>query len=473
MNRWRKAFLFFCIPVLLSSSVALAQLAGGGPDRSNRAEATAPEPWARKEIDKLRARGILPGGSPASAPGGSVSPALEPAGAVTRAEVAMMLASALGAGADARALSGAPTRFSDVDGGHWAAGYVEAAAELGLFKGYGDRTFRPEGEVSRVELAAIIVRALGWEERASNLATEVLPFTDAAEIPPWGRGYVILAARQGIVREFEDGSFQPSRATLRFEAAALVARLLDGRGALFDLAGNLREVDLKGQKLLIGNTAAPVEPDAVIFQDGLPAVLGDLRPGDPARVILDDRGKARYVETRGSYALGRVTEVAISRIPAGGAAAGATEGRLTFSPTDGSGARTVSIFRTTRVFFNGKAAGLEQIRAGDRVFLSFNGWSGAVQAVDATRVDLSGRVLESGGQGSSPPPAQGSGPPPAAPFSLTVALEGGAERTLTVSPNAVVFLNGNRISPAEVAPGDRVSLALGRGDTVTFVEALR
>ena len=439
MKLWRKALLFFFVPVLLSSSVALAQL-GGGP--LGGAESLT-------GIEKLRMKGILPGSGPAGEPAGAVIPVFEPADPVTRAEMARMLVSALGAGADARALSGVPTRFSDVGGGHWAAGYVEAAAELGIFRGYGDGMFRPEGEVSRVELAAIMVRALGWEKQVSNSSSEASPFIDEKEIPSWGRGYVALAARQGIVRGFEDGRFRPSRATLRSEAAALVARLVDGRGALFNLSGSLAEIDLKGQKVVIGSTPAAMAPDAVIFQDGLDATLADLRRGDSARAILDGQGQVRYLETRGSYALGRVTEVTVS---------GKTR---TISL---SGARTIAISGATRIFLNGRPGGLEQIRAGDRAFISFNGWSGEVQAVDVTRIDLSGRVLESTGQGLTPSPAS---------FNLTVAADGGSRRTLAVSPDAVAFLNGSRVSPAEILAGDRVSLALGPGDTVTFVEALR
>ena len=46
--------------------------------------------------------------------------------------------------------------------GHWAEDYIGVAAELELLKGYSDGTFKPDKEVSYAEVAAIVLRGLGY-----------------------------------------------------------------------------------------------------------------------------------------------------------------------------------------------------------------------------------------------------------------------------------------------------------------------
>lgn len=51
--------------------------------------------------------------------------------------------------------------FTDVPEGQWYTGFVERAAQLGVTSGYVDGTFRPHAPVSRAETAALVLRAIG------------------------------------------------------------------------------------------------------------------------------------------------------------------------------------------------------------------------------------------------------------------------------------------------------------------------
>jgi len=51
--------------------------------------------------------------------------------------------------------------FNDVKPGTWYYGYVNAAAKAGLVAGYGDGTYRPNNPVTRAELAVVGLRGLG------------------------------------------------------------------------------------------------------------------------------------------------------------------------------------------------------------------------------------------------------------------------------------------------------------------------
>ena len=72
---------------------------------------------------------------------------------VTRAQVAKMLALAR----NWTAPSGNLTQLCDVPGTHWAASYIRAAIDRGVFTGYGDGCFYPDAYATRAQLAKVLV----------------------------------------------------------------------------------------------------------------------------------------------------------------------------------------------------------------------------------------------------------------------------------------------------------------------------
>jgi len=61
-----------------------------------------------------------------------------------------------------------------VDKNHWAARYIKAVTDAGIFKGYEDSTFRPNETISRAELATVIFKCLGLDEKkAVNQASQI------------------------------------------------------------------------------------------------------------------------------------------------------------------------------------------------------------------------------------------------------------------------------------------------------------
>ncbi|CAM3886053.1 MULTISPECIES: S-layer homology domain-containing protein [Paenibacillus] len=51
---------------------------------------------------------------------------------------------------------------------HWAEYEINHAISLGFIHGYGDRTFRPQRQVTRAEFAAMLVRALQLPSAADS-----------------------------------------------------------------------------------------------------------------------------------------------------------------------------------------------------------------------------------------------------------------------------------------------------------------
>lgn len=135
-----------------------------------------------------------------------------PAGTLTRAEAAKLIALAAGLTiADESASS-----FTDVSADYWALDYIEACAEAKIINGYGDGTFAPEKAITRAELTKMVCIA-------ESLATgsETTAFSDISG--HWAESYVLLAASAGVINGYGDGTFAPEKTITRAEAAKIVA----------------------------------------------------------------------------------------------------------------------------------------------------------------------------------------------------------------------------------------------------------
>ena len=81
--------------------------------------------------------------------------------AITRAELAAMLA-------NFTETAGAANYFNDVSARYWAANAIAICAKLGWITGYPDGSFRPDRNVTRAELMAMINRATGRTPKSAD-----------------------------------------------------------------------------------------------------------------------------------------------------------------------------------------------------------------------------------------------------------------------------------------------------------------
>ncbi len=145
-RRMRRKIFAILTTVAMVLSMAPAALAGpfsDVPDNHQYAGA----------INRLAELGVLEGVG-----GGKY----DPEGTYTRAQFAALVTKIMGLKAAAEASKGA-TDFSDVPADHWASGYVNVASSMGIIKGYGDGTFKPDKLVNHAEALTMLVRALGYE----------------------------------------------------------------------------------------------------------------------------------------------------------------------------------------------------------------------------------------------------------------------------------------------------------------------
>ena len=86
--------------------------------------------------------------------------------------------------------------FWDVSPSHWAAGYIEEAAQHGWVEGYVDGTFRADDSIERAEVVAIVNRMLGWEADEDYIATSprgLVRFPDVSS-GHWAYYHILEAA---------------------------------------------------------------------------------------------------------------------------------------------------------------------------------------------------------------------------------------------------------------------------------------
>ncbi|PRX71137.1 putative repeat protein (TIGR02543 family) [Cohnella sp. SGD-V74] len=116
-----------------------------------------------------------------------------------------------------------PGDFPDVGDGHWAKAYIDRASGMSLMIGYPDGGFKPDAPITRAEMASAIAPLLPDATGASA------GFTDTEG--SWAQAVIEQANAAGIVYGYEDGTFRPNSKLTRAEAVTMVGRLL-GRGPL-------------------------------------------------------------------------------------------------------------------------------------------------------------------------------------------------------------------------------------------------
>jgi len=169
--------------------------------------------WAEAEIEKLVAMKIV---------GGYEDGTFKPGNKVTGSEFAKVLTLAGGLKAVDSNLQG----FQDLPADFWAKKYINAALKKGIIKGEGDIAFDAQNALTRAQIAVLLVRALGLEDKARTMAQQDLKFTDSQSVPDWSKGSVATAVQLGLVKGYEDGTFRPDAPVDRAVAAALISRFI-------------------------------------------------------------------------------------------------------------------------------------------------------------------------------------------------------------------------------------------------------
>ncbi|MEK3883146.1 phosphodiester glycosidase family protein [Paenibacillus sp. PL2-23] len=168
--------------------------------------------WAAEAIAGLTARQVAQGVADGR---------FDPESRITRAEFAAMLVRAL------RLQGEAGTSFADVPMTAWYANEVALAAEAGIVTGRSEDSFAPHDEVTRQEMAAMIVRSYAYlKGEPIPLSSASQPFVDMESAPEWARQAVSAAYELKLMQGYPGGVFRPQGKGSRAQAAMMIYNIL-------------------------------------------------------------------------------------------------------------------------------------------------------------------------------------------------------------------------------------------------------
>ena len=338
--------------------------------------------------------------------------------------------------------------FTDV-GDHWAARYIARMAAKGVITGYPGDLFKPANPVSRLEAVVMAVRVLGLEAAAKASPAPAIPssFARPEAIPQWARGYVALGVQRGIIAGGDLIDFRPSDAARRHEVAVFLVRAMGlasqaqaSQGATLDFidagaipAGSRGYVAVAVQKgILTGfpedRSLKPGDPVQRAQIAKMLAVVDDLLDNQ-----LDQQGlKGTLVAASTSYPY-----------------------TVMITPSAGS-TRLLTLAGNTVIFREGKAVTVAALRPGDQVITVLNP-AGEAVFIDAmaARPKVQGKItsLITG----------------ALPL-ITIQKSDNSLVSYTVSPSAVIRVDGSTATFAQLSVGQEVEVELD-GLTVVTITA--
>ena len=144
--------------------------------------------------------------------GGYPDGSFKPEGNITRAEVTKMICVALNGGKNPAVSTNTTPTFSDVRNNAnaaWAEGYIESCAAQGIVSGVGGGKFAPNGNVTGVQLAKMLLVSLGYKSENEG-------FTGNA----WATNVNVRAAQKGLYEGLE--AMDSNAAITRDNAARMV-----------------------------------------------------------------------------------------------------------------------------------------------------------------------------------------------------------------------------------------------------------
>ena len=120
--------------------------------------------------------------------------------------------------------------FSDLSINNPDYEYVKSAVEKEVITGnqdeFGNRTFMPDKNLTRAEAITILIRALGFENRAPNPGY-VTSFSDDAKIPSWAKDSIYMAKEINLIQGDTSNRVNPDKQLSRAEASTMIVKFLE------------------------------------------------------------------------------------------------------------------------------------------------------------------------------------------------------------------------------------------------------
>ena len=214
--------------------------------------------------------------------GGYPDGSFKPEGNITRAEVTKMICVALNGGKNPAVSTNTTPTFSDVRNNAnaaWAEGYIESCAAQGIVSGVGGGKFAPNGNVTGVQLAKMLLVSLGYKSENEG-------FTGNA----WATNVNVRAAQKGLYDGLE--KMDTNAAITRDNAAQMVWNALQAKEVKY-------EYTLVSENGTLTSKTTLVDKDLTLLKDKYEA--DTVEDGILAYVKEDSKGTYTVKTTKATY----------------------------------------------------------------------------------------------------------------------------------------------------------------------------
>uniref|UniRef100_UPI002AFFF7B5 S-layer homology domain-containing protein n=1 Tax=Paenibacillus campi TaxID=3106031 RepID=UPI002AFFF7B5 len=181
--------------------------------------------WAQSEITRLHRLGILNG------VGGN---RYNPNATLTRAQFAQMINNMLQLRSD-----GTKANYSDIRSSAWYNKAIQAVTTAGISNGYTDGTYKPNRNISREEMAHILLNTMRYLDPNDSFGTDtnqtLSRFSDQSKVGNWARPDLASAIAEQLIKGKPGNKLDPKANTTRAEAAVTLSRLIDQMNESFKI----------------------------------------------------------------------------------------------------------------------------------------------------------------------------------------------------------------------------------------------
>ena len=124
----------------------------------------------------------------------------------------------------------AASSFSDVGKNDWYYGSVGSAKRFGIMNGTSTSTFEPNVDIQKDQIVAVTARTIRNEMDYKNpmdVESYLNKYVDAGQIPDWARSDISLTTRENLVVPRGDKRFIPAESMTRGDAAVILYRMFN------------------------------------------------------------------------------------------------------------------------------------------------------------------------------------------------------------------------------------------------------
>ncbi len=121
-------------------------------------------------------------------------------------------------------ISSTKSSFKDIDTKMWYSKYVSYLEKYDVIDGYSDGTFRPDEQITRAEFVTMCMRFYGMFDTVKTSAKNIF-----ADVPSshWASENICNAIAMGWIKGYADSTFKPDNNITRAEVVTIVNRVTD------------------------------------------------------------------------------------------------------------------------------------------------------------------------------------------------------------------------------------------------------